>query len=255
MQHEPSVASVGPDVLFTVDVEPDCPPYLDGWRGVTEGLPWLLEALAEEDVAATFFTTGVTAERHSSAIAAIPAAGHELACHGHTHRRFGTMTAFEAAAELGDASGVLRAIAPVSAFRAPNLDMPDALLPLLLDAGYRIDSSEGSHRLDHRMRRWARADRAPDGLLRIPASTTSSVLRLPPSLRDPWLARLSRPVVLFIHPWELVDLRGEPIRWDCRAGTGARARDAVREVIRLFRARGMRFGTMQEWAAGTRGAA
>jgi peptidoglycan/xylan/chitin deacetylase (PgdA/CDA1 family) len=245
-----------PDVLFTVDVEPDCPPYLRGWRGVTEGMPALLDLLAEEGVAATCFTTGQTAEQFPAHIDRIVAAGHELACHGHTHDRFGAMDERAARDELAQSSAVLRAFGPVTAFRAPNLDFPDAYLPLLVEAGYDVDSSEGAHRLDHRARAWARRlDARPatvPGLLRIPASTTSSVLRLPPALRDPWLARLRRPVMLFIHPWELVDLSAERLRWDCRAGTGARALDAVREVIRLFRGAGARFGTVREWARAQR---
>ncbi len=239
-----------PDVLLTVDVEPDCPPYLDGWRGVTKGLPWLIEALEQEGVRGTFFVTGQTAERYPDAIRGIVTAGHELGCHGHTHKRFGAMGPEEAVRELKDASTVLRAIGPTTAFRAPNLDFPDEYLPLLVEAGYSLDSSEGAHRLDHLFRRATRTMRPTPGLRRLPASTTSSVLRLPAALRDPWLARLARPVVLFMHPWELVDLRGENIRWDCRAGTEPRARDAVREVIRLFQDRGGRFGTVADWAAG-----
>jgi hypothetical protein len=161
----------------------------------------------------------------------------------------------EAREELARSSAALRAFASVTAFRAPNLDLPDEYLPLLVEAGYGVDSSEGAHRLDHRARaRERRLEGRPEtvpGLTRLPASTTSSVLRLPPALRDPWLARLRRPVVLFIHPWELVDLRSERLRWDCRAGTGPRALEAVREVIGLFRERGARFGTVREWAGAT----
>ena len=251
-----SAAEAAPDVLFTVDVEPDCPPYLKGWRGVTEGMPALLDLLAEEGVAATCFTTGETAEHFPAHMDRIVVAGHELACHGHTHKRFGVMDEHEARGELERSSAALRRFGPVSAFRAPNLDFPDRFLPLLLEHGYEVDSSEGAHRLDHRARAWARRLDARSGsvpgLLRVSASTTSSVLRLPPALRDPWLARLRAPVVLFVHPWEFVDLSAEPLRWDCRAGTGPRALDAVREVIRLFRARGARFGTVREWARAQR---
>lgn len=239
-----------PEVFFTVDVEPDCPPYLHGWRGVTEGLPQLLDLLAGEKVPATFFVTGQTAERFPDTVHELVTAGHELGCHGHSHGRFGTMDRAQAELELSKASSVLRRFGPTTAFRAPNLDLPDAFLPLLVEAGFGVDSSEGSHRLDHRVRRATRARRETTGLLRLPASTTSSVLRLPPGLRDPWLARLERPVVLLFHPWELVDLRGERrLRWDCRAGTGPRALAAVREVIHLFRGCGARFGTVADWAA------
>ena len=237
-----------PQVFLTVDVEPDCPPYLHGWRGVTEGLPRLLELLSGEQVPATFFVTGQTAERFPDAVRELVAAGHELGCHGHSHGRFGAMSRSQAELELAQASAVLRRFGPTTAFRAPNLDLPDAFLPLLVEAGYAVDSSEGSHRLDHRVRRATRTRSETTGLLRLPASTTSSVLRLPPGLRDPWLARLRPPVVLFLHPWELVDLRGERLRWDHRAGTGPRALAAVREVIHLFKSDGARFGTVADWA-------
>src|SRR5690348_1933676 len=78
-----------PDVCFTVDYEPDCPPYMtDTFRGVEEATRPLLALLHEEGVPSTFFSTGVVAERYPAAIEAIVAGGHELGCHGHTHRKF-----------------------------------------------------------------------------------------------------------------------------------------------------------------------
>ena len=142
-----------PEVFLTVDVEPDCPPYLHGWRGVTEGLPRLLDLMADEQVATTCFVTGQTAERFPDAIRELVDAGHELGCHGHSHGRFGAMDRTQAELELAKASAVLRRFGPTTAFRAPNLDLPDAFLPLLVEAGFGVDSSEGYHRLDHRVRR------------------------------------------------------------------------------------------------------
>jgi hypothetical protein len=55
--------------------------------------------------------------------------------------------------------------------------------------------------------------------------------------------------VLFVHPWEMVDLRAAPLPWHCRLGTGARALDALGEVIRMFKARGARFLTMRDLAS------
>jgi peptidoglycan/xylan/chitin deacetylase (PgdA/CDA1 family) len=237
------------EVFLTVDVEPDCPPYLGGWRGIEEGLPKLLDVLAAERVAATLFVTGEVAKRFPDAVRGAVAQGHELGCHGDTHERFSRMTRSAARDEIARASDALRRFAPTTAFRAPNLDFPDAYLPLLVEAGYRVDSSEGAHRVAHRVRAARRTGAPPPaGLVRAPASTTSSALRLPAPMRDPWLARLRRPAVLFVHPWEFVDLRGAPVPWDCRAGTGARALESVREVIRLFRGRGARFGTMRDLA-------
>ena len=213
-------------------------------------MPRLLDLLAEEGVPATLFVTGQVATRFPELVRAATGAGHELGCHGDTHERFSAMTRSAARDEIRRSSDVLRAIAPTTAFRAPYLDFPDRFLPLLVEAGYRIDSSEGAHRLSHRVRRARRAgEGGPEGLRRVAASTTSSALRLPAGLRDPWLARLPGPVVLFVHPWEFVDLRRAPIPWDCRAGTGERALAALAGVIGLFRGRGARFLTMRELAA------
>lgn len=237
-----------PRVCFTVDVEPDCPPFLEGWRGVEEGLPRLLDLLAAEGVPATFFTTGETAERHPGAVRAVVDAGHELGCHGHTHRRFDRMARDEAGVEVTRSSEVLRAFAPVTSFRAPNLAFPPAYLPLLQEAGYRVDSSEGAYKPGRWVEAAARAvglrPAAPSGLVRVAASMTSSALRLPAAVRDPLLAALPSPVVLFVHPWELVDLSAERLRWDCRLGTGAPALRSLRGVLRLFRDRGARFSTL-----------
>ena len=60
-------AGGGPDVYLTVDVEPDCPPYLWTWRGIVEGMPALMEVLDREQVPVTFFTTGATAQAHPPA--------------------------------------------------------------------------------------------------------------------------------------------------------------------------------------------
>lgn len=242
---------VRPTVCLTVDAEPDCPPYLSGWRGMEEGAPLLLDLLEEAGIRATFFVTGETAERHPRFVERLVAGGHELGSHGLTHRPFPTLSAGEAEAEILGTSRILRRHAPVRAFRAPNLRMPDAYLPLLERDGYRVDSSLGKYKPAH----W----RAPasTGLVRMPASVTSSWLRLPRWMRDPMLRALASPVVLFVHPWEFVDLSRAPVPWDCRAGTGAHALASLRGVLGFFADRGARFlriteAALPEAAAGER---
>ena len=238
-----------PTVCFTVDYEPDCPPWLtDGFRGVEEATAPLLALLGDVGVPATVFSTGAVAERYPDAVRAIVAAGHELGCHGHTHRRFDALAAADAAWEIDASSAVLRRFAPVTAFRAPNLALPDAYLPLLERAGYRLDSSQARYKPGWRA---ARRAPAPTRLTRIPASVTSSVLRLPRPLREGWLRAMegAGPLVLFVHPWEFVDLRRAPIRLDCRYATGPLALARVGAVLRWLAARGARFATMREVAA------
>jgi peptidoglycan/xylan/chitin deacetylase (PgdA/CDA1 family) len=159
-----------------------------------------------------------------------------------SHRPFPELTPAEAEAEIREASAILRTFAPVISFRAPNLRMPARYLPLLEADGYRVDSSVGRYKADH----WRPAPAT--SLARLPASVTSSWLRVPGRLRDPVLRRLASPVVLFVHPWELVDLRDTGIRWDCRAGTGLHALESLRAVIRLFANEGACFLRIAEAA-------
>ena len=254
-------------VCFTVDYEPDCPPYhTHTHRGIEHGTGPLLALLAAHGVRSTFFSTGEVAERYPDAIRAILSAGHELGCHGHTHRRFDAMSPADARGEIVASSAVLRRHAPVDAFRAPNLAFPDAYLPLLEAEGYALDSSAAKYKLPYwraRLRRGGRERSAGTGsagagsvgagagaprLVRIPASTTSSVLRLARPVREALLARLAGPVVLFVHPWEFVDWRHTDLRLDCRFHTGPEALARVGAVLAFLARRGARFVTMREAA-------
>ncbi len=231
-------------VVLSVDIEQDCPPFLDSFRGIEEGLPRLLELLGEEGVRATFFATGQAAERYPDLIASLGKTGHELGCHGHSHRRFDRMTPEEAELELVRArSALARFEGTIASFRAPNLQLPQRYLGLLAAHGFRVDSSLAAYKPP-----FAQRPRHEAGLTRIPVTLTSSVLRLPFALWKALLAPARRPV-LFFHPWELVDLRAAPIRYDCRFATGAPAIQNLRALIRWFKARGFRFQTVGERAA------
>ncbi len=231
-------------VAITVDFEPDCPPYLSStFRGIEHGAPRLLELFADTGVRATYFTTGEVAERFPEAVRALLDEGHELGCHGVTHTAFDRMDEPTARWEIEQSSRVLRDFAPVTSFRAPYLRFPDEYVPLLEQSGFELDSSLAKYKRSYR------APRRPTTLARIPASMTSSVLRLPAFVRDPWLAALSDPVVLFVHPWEFVDLTRERLRWDCRFRTGDVALRCLREVIESFARRGASFVPMRELAA------
>lgn len=232
-------------VSLGIDVEPDCPPYLASqYRGIVDGLPRLLDALEFLGAPVTCFCTGEVAERYPASVREILSRGHELGSHGHTHRPFDTLTESAARLELRASCDVLRGFGVrVTSFRAPNLRFPDRFLSLLEEHDFSVDSSQAKYKLAYyRSRTLTR-------LKRVPASTTSSVLRLPRAIRDPWLLRLSSPVVLFVHPWEFVDLTRERLRLDCRFRTGDPALRALREVITLFRERpgGAQFVQMHEF--------
>ena len=227
-------------VYLTVDVEPDCPPFLGTWRGMDEGLPKLRQLLSDERVPATMFVTGEVARRYPLLIDELLADGHELGCHGDTHASLVTLRPDEVAKEIHDSTRTLRAHGDVVSFRAPFLQLPLSALPQLRDAGYLVDSSAGRHKTLS-----ARVE-VVDGVLRVPASITSSTLRWPTAVLRPLLARLSAPAVLFVHPWEFVDLRRSHLRFDCRFKTGDTALVCLRDTIRFFKKGGARFGTMRE---------
>lgn len=236
-------------VAFTIDVESDCPPFLTGYRGIEEGMPRLLALLRSRGVPATFFTTGDVAERYPRIVERVVDDGHELGSHGMTHRRFPPLPRDAARDEIERSAAVLRRFAPVTSFRAPHLEFPHEFVDLLETAGFTLDSSQARYkRAYYRDRRHARRS----SVTRIPASVTSSALRLPSTLRSMYLAAQSDPVVLFVHPWEFVDLRRERLRIDCRFKTGEVALGCIDAVLRRYASRGARFVRMRELAHATK---
>jgi peptidoglycan/xylan/chitin deacetylase (PgdA/CDA1 family) len=231
-----------PTVAFTVDLEPDCPPFLSGFRGVERGLPGLLDVLKDLGIPSTFFTTGEVAARYPRSVERVLDDGHELACHGMTHTSFRTLDREAARNEIVESTKILRRFATITSFRAPYLQFPDAYVELLEENGFALDSSQAKYKLSYYR------SRTMGTLRRIPASVTSSVLRLPKPVRNAYLGALSEPIVLFVHPWEFVDLRRERLRLDCRFKTGDIALSCVHDVLESYAARGARFVRMRELA-------
>jgi peptidoglycan-N-acetylglucosamine deacetylase len=228
---------------FTCDLEPDCPPYLRGFRGVEHGLPKLLRLLGDLGITATFFTTGEVARRYPDAVRSVLSGGHELACHGMTHTAFTQMSRDDARAEITESAAILRSHAPVTSFRAPYLKFPDAYLDLLEVNGFELDSSQARYKKAYYD---SKRSGVTTTLRRIPASLTSSALRIPRLLREAYVRAVPQPVVLFVHPWEFVDLRREKLRFDCRFRTGDVAIACVVDVLRGMQRRGARFMTMRD---------
>jgi peptidoglycan-N-acetylglucosamine deacetylase len=233
----------GFDAAFTCDLEPDCPPFLHSFRGVEQGLPKLLSLLAELKIRATFFTTGEVAGKYPDAARAVVDAGHELACHGMTHTAFTSLTRSEARDEIVESAAILRKFAPVTSFRAPYLKFPDEYLDLVADANFSLDSSQAKYKRAYYA---SKRSGVASPVRRIPASLTSSALRIPKLLRETYLRMLEAPVVLFVHPWEFIDLRKEKIRYDCRFRTGDVALECVGDVLDGMKKRGALFKTMCE---------
>jgi len=211
---------------------------------------FLLDALDERDATATFFVVSSVAERHPEVVRSIAEAGHEVASHSHSHRLLSTLGDDDRAEELDRSRAVLERVTgePVSGFRAPAFDLPPGVFADLAAAGYGYDSSvvparsvPGWYGGEHDLHRPAPATRvrpdAPAGLAELPVSVMPG-LRLP--LSGAWLrflgpryaatgmrllARRGIAPVLYLHPWELVDLPavdGVPSRVYWRTGSWAR---------------------------------
>ncbi len=114
---------------------------------VVAGVEAILALLARHTVRATFFVLGDVAVRHPGLIRAIAAAGHELACHGMTHRPLWALDRESFRSELRDFRAAMRAALGhdgAIGFRAPtfSLDRSTAwALGVLREEGFRYDSS------------------------------------------------------------------------------------------------------------------
>lgn len=118
-----------------------------------EGLPMLLDLYDKYGVKATFFYIANYAKQYPEIIKIVQERGHEIACHGLTHRHdkaFDVMPYEEQLEHLSTAKKILEDIAgeEVVSFRAPalrvNFDTPKALI----EAGFKYDSSVAPQRMD-----------------------------------------------------------------------------------------------------------
>lgn len=209
-------------IVITVDVEHDCPPYLTSYRGIEEGLPRILELLERKKVRATFFVCADIAEKYPKIIEKI-SKRHEIGCHGYKHERLDKVSFKDGKKIVKKATVILRNFYNVTSFRAPNLKLPTRYLKLLSSLGYRIDSSLAKYKFAKVYSR--------ENILRIPVSATSFIFHLPFCRRI--VSMLSSPVILFLHPWEAIDMSKERIRWDCKFNTGKTVLKNLEEVLSM----------------------
>ncbi|QLH78910.1 polysaccharide deacetylase family protein [Halosimplex rubrum] len=254
-----------PQAALSVDFEffTHLPAYR-GARGVTDrpavglgGVTSLLDAFADADASGTFFTVGEMADDHPRVVERIAVEGHEVASHTHTHQHLSELDSSERRDELARSKERLTAVAgePVTGFRAPSFDLGPDHFRTLADLGYEYDSSVvpcrsipgwygGEFDAERPTPASAVDPTAPDDFVEVPTAVMER-LRLP--LTGTWirffgvtytilgmrlLARRGIAPVLYVHPWELVDLpavEGVPKRVYVR--TGAYMRRAVRRIL------------------------
>ena len=210
-----------------------------------DGVRFLLDAFADADARGTFFAVSEIAETHPDLVRAI-AVRHELASHTHSHRHLSELSTADRRAELADSKERLEAVAgtDVTGFRAPSFDFGPDHFDLLAETGYSYDSSVAPCRS---IPGWYGGEYdtvrpVPASLLRdgAPATVAEVPIAVMPGLGLPltgtWirffgvrytllgmrlLARRGITPVLYVHPWELVDLPdvdGVPNRVYYRSG-------------------------------------
>lgn len=193
--------------------------------GPLVGVPRILDLLEGKGIPATFFVPGATADRHPDAVAAIAAAGHELAHHGYLHE---PLVGRSEAEERGFLERGLEAldraagVRPVG-YRAPWWELGEHTLALLRELSFAYDSSMFERDAPHLLE----ADAGT--LVEIPVSwalddweryafwpdvTGSGVIARPSEVIEAWweeieaLVEVGGCAVLTMHPF----LSGRPSR-------------------------------------------
>lgn len=192
----------------------------------------ILDLLARYQVKATFFIVGEVARDHPELVRRIVAGGHEVACHGFSHRPLWELTPESLAGELAAWAEVVTPITgrPALGFRAPTFSLEQKTawaIPVLRRAGYRYDSSifpvrnylygvKGAPAAPYHLSESDITRPADDGLWEFPMTVWSvGPVRLPVAggfylrlLPLPFLVvalrqvSRHRPFALYIHPWE-----------------------------------------------------
>ena len=123
-----------------------------GKYGANVGVPKILELLAEEEIKATFFVPGWTAEQYPKLVDAILNDGHEIGHHGYTHDAPDPIDPDMVERELDMGLAALEKVAGIRpvGYRAPDGVSSDLSLRLLKDRGFLYNSSFKDHYLPYR---------------------------------------------------------------------------------------------------------
>lgn len=120
---------------------------------LNQGMPRLLDLYEKYGVRATFFFTGHIAKLYPEVVRMAHDRGHEVGSHGLTHevsKAFDVMPPEEQLSHLKQSKEILEDIIgeEVISFRAPAARVDKAFPNVLAEAGFKVDSSVSSQRLD-----------------------------------------------------------------------------------------------------------
>lgn len=190
----------------------------------------LIELFGRKGVRATFFVLGWVAERFPALVREIDAAGHEVGCHGYSHRLIYEQVRAEFASETRRAKAAIEQAlgAPVLGYRAASFSVTSRTLWALDEiaaAGFEYDSSVAPMR--HDIYGWLNGPRVPTrlrteggaelvefpvmlarwGRVSLPVAGGGYFRIVPYALVRRGLERINRgqrqPFFFYLHPWEI----------------------------------------------------
>jgi peptidoglycan/xylan/chitin deacetylase (PgdA/CDA1 family) len=122
---------------------PDAP--LGRHFSATRAVPAILEALSSRGLAATFFVEGLNSQAYPDLLAAIAAAGHEVAYHAWRHEQWGELSAEAQAENLARGIAAFESLGiEVIGMRPPGGGLGPGGVGVLRDAGLGYCSPAGS---------------------------------------------------------------------------------------------------------------
>lgn len=226
---------------MTVDVEDYF--HVSAFENVIERSSWehresrvkanthcLLELFEKNNIHATFFVLGWVAERYADLVREIVHHGHEVACHGYSHRLVYQQTSQEFQAETKRAKDIIedQIQKPVIGYRAASYSITQNslwALDILADLGFRYDSSIFPVHHDRygipASPRWPYELKTLQGhsLVEFPLTTAKlakfklpvaggGYFRLYPYQLSRWAFKRindydQQPFIFYLHPWEI----------------------------------------------------
>jgi polysaccharide deacetylase family protein (PEP-CTERM system associated) len=239
-------------------------------RRLHVGTDRLLEMLERNNARATFFVLAPTASEHPGLVRRIAAAGHDIGSHGLSHDLLYEMSPARFREETRASIATLQDLLgrPVDSYRAAYFSITRRslwALDILVEEGVRFDSSifpirNWRYGIPDYPRGPTRVDTPAGPLLEFPLSTRRLLGRTLPATGGayfrlyPYLVTRAniaasvaegRPVVFYLHPWEL-DPDHPVVRFRARAMAThyARLGSTAPKLVRLLA--DYRFGTLGE---------
>ena len=130
--------------------------YKEDWdsknSSVVKNTEKILNILSLHSIKATFFVLGWIAEKNPELVRKIKNSGHEIASHGYGHDLTYKLSDEELNKDLSYSKKILEEIisGPVLGYRAPSFSVDDRVIKILMQLGYKYDSSFNPFKLNKR---------------------------------------------------------------------------------------------------------